>query len=382
MNYMLNEIESLPGLMNQIFTPLDDSCASVLNSKLCLSLERIFLTGCGDSHHAALTTEFALEKMTSLPVEPMNALMFARYAAGFIPPTGLGTNLVIAISVSGAVSRTVEAVHIGSQSGATTAALTANPESDLAKNAHFNLIMPILPLPIPEGLITPGVRSYLTTQVALLLIAIRIGEARGYLSQDQAAVTRREIRNLSATMEKTIKDCTVPAKNFVEATTDAREFVFIGAGPNLGTALSSAAKMLEASGDSAVGQDLEEWAHLQYFAREKSTPTIIITAGDRDLSRAEEVAVAAKTIGRRLWVIAPHLFEKLVQTADGHFPIPAVKEMFSPILTAIPGQLIAAYRAEALGETYFRGFSGGRSVEGGGGISRIRTSEIWDHWKP
>jgi glucosamine--fructose-6-phosphate aminotransferase (isomerizing) len=29
-----------------------------------------------------------------------------------------------------------------------------------------------------------------------------------------------------------------------------------------------------------------------------------------------------------------------------------------------------------LGEPYFRGFGGGRSIEGGGGISRIRTSEL------
>ena len=37
---------------------------------------------------------------------------------------------------------------------------------------------------------------------------------------------------------------------------------------------------------------------------------------------------------------------------------------------------IAAYRAEQSGEPYFRNFEGGRSREGGGGISRIRTSQV------
>lgn len=39
------------------------------------------------------------------------------------------------------------------------------------------------------------------------------------------------------------------------------------------------------------------------------------------------------------------------------------RECFSPLLTCLPGTLFAAYRAEQLGEPYFRGFRGGRSRE-------------------
>ena len=53
-----------------------------------------------------------------------------------------------------------------------------------------------------------------------------------------------------------------------------------------------------------------------------------------------------------------------------------MREIFSPLVTSIPGNLIAAYRAQLLNEPYFRSFGGGRDVSGGGGISRIRTSEI------
>jgi glucosamine--fructose-6-phosphate aminotransferase (isomerizing) len=44
------------------------------------------------------------------------------------------------------------------------------------------------------------------------------------------------------------------------------------------------------------------------------------------------------------------------------------------LITCLPGALFAAYRAQLIGEPYFRGFGGGRSIEGGGGISRIRDS--------
>jgi glucosamine--fructose-6-phosphate aminotransferase (isomerizing) len=54
------------------------------------------------------------------------------------------------------------------------------------------------------------------------------------------------------------------------------------------------------------------------------------------------------------------------------------RECFAPLLTGLPGTLFAAYRAQLLGEPYFRDFAGGRSVEGGGGVSRIRTSQQLD----
>ena len=153
----------------------------------------------------------------------------------------------------------------------------------------------------------------------------------------------------------------------------------MGGGPNYGTALFSAAKVLEASGDPALGQETEEWAHLQYFARTVATPTFVITAGERDLTRAEEVTVAAGTIGRRIAVICPSSAVELVGAATHQLLLPnGVREIFSPVIAVIPGELFAAYRADRLGEPYFRAFGGGRSQAEGGGISRIRTSAMWE----
>ncbi len=381
MNYMIEQIQSLPELLNQIIQPLDDMIRRKLDHELCLSLKRLYIVGCGDSHHAALSTELAFEILTNLSVEPMNSMQFARYAAGFIPKSGPKTNLVIGISVSGAVARTAEAVRMGSQAGATTVALTAAPDSLLAKTAQIMLEVPVPEFSMPEGIVIPGIRSYFTNQVALLLIAVRIAEVRGELKNSEAVEVRAEIRGLAELAEQTIKECEPIVKQAVQDWTDAKEFVFTGSGPNFATALFAAAKVLEASGDSALGQDVEEWAHLQYFAKEVRTPTFIITAGERDLSRAKEIAIAVKKIGRRVAVISPKSVSGLIKHANYHFPIPPVREMFSPIIMAIPGELFAAYRAEVIGEPYFRNFSGGRSTEEGGGISRIRTSETWENWK-
>jgi glucosamine--fructose-6-phosphate aminotransferase (isomerizing) len=71
-----------------------------------------------------------------------------------------------------------------------------------------------------------------------------------------------------------------------------------------------------------------------------------------------------------------HLPEQLIDKADVHLSLAEqVGELFSPVVSAIPAMLFAAYRAEVIGEPYFRNFEGGRNKEGGGGISRIRTSQ-------
>jgi glucosamine--fructose-6-phosphate aminotransferase (isomerizing) len=381
-NYMLEQIKSLPALLEQIVEPLDISIREKIDHELCLSVKRIFTVGCGDSHHAALGTELAFEKLTGLSAEPMNSMLFSRYAAGFIPKSGPKTNLMVGISVSGSVSRTAESIRMAKQAGATTAALTANPDSPVGKEAEILLDVPVPSFPDPEGVIVPGVRSYVTSQVGLLLLAIRIAEVNGKIKTNEANQYRKDLNSFSESLEKTISVCLPVAEKAAKEWKDATNFVFAGSGPNYASSLFSAAKILEASGDPALGQDVEEWAHLQYFAKEANTPTFIITAGDRDLSRAEEMAVAAKQLGRRIAVVAPKTAVKLIANADFYFPTPSINEMFSPLITSVPGELFAAYRAEVINEPFFRDFTGGRSIEGGGGISRIRTSETWENWKP
>jgi glucosamine--fructose-6-phosphate aminotransferase (isomerizing) len=379
MNSMLSQVHSLPGLIRESIDAFDDAVRRTFDHSLCLSLKRLILTGCGDSHHAALGSEMAFERLAGVPTEPMTAMQFARYAAGSLPDTGPGTNVVVGISVSGEVSRTLEALNMARQMGATTVALTATLESRAARAAEHALLSAAAPFPDPPGVHTPGVRSYAANQLMLYLLAVRLAEVRGKIVSADAAAIRGELRALAEAAERTIAACDPLAQSLAGEFGDAQEFVFVGAGPNFGTALFSAAKVLEASGDAALGQEPEEWAHLQYFARSVDTPTFFISAGQRDLSRAVEAAVAAKAIGRRVVAVAPASAKTLAEVADRTLPLAdGWREMFSPLIAGIPGELFAAHRSDAVGEPFFRSFGGGRSQENGGGISRIRTSEMWE----
>jgi glucosamine--fructose-6-phosphate aminotransferase (isomerizing) len=374
---MIEQIHSLPELIRESVPEFDERVRGALDHQFCLSLKRLYVTGCGDSHHASLTAELAFEAIAGIPTEPMTALQFAHYAAGYLPDTGPGTNAVVGISVSGEVSRTLEALNFARQAGAVSVTLTATPGSRIAEAGDLQVYSMISSFPDPPGTHTPGVRTYAATQLALFLMAVRIGEVRGHLTTSEAATLRDQLLGLAEAAERTIESCDQASLKLGKSLADANEFVFAGGGPNFGTALFSAAKVLEASGDAALGQDLEEWAHLQYFTRHQATPTFFISTAKRDLPRAVEVTDAAKIIGRRVIAIVPGSDGKTVAQADFTLPLAdAMPEVFSPLVVAIPGELFAAHRADLIGETFFRGFGGGRSVEGGGGASRIRTGAM------
>ncbi len=381
MNTMISQVKSLPDLLRETFQSLDESARMCLHPELILSLKQLFITGCGDSHHVGITTQLAFHQLSGVPTSPTTAMDFARYRAEFLKDYGPNTNLLVGISVSGSVVRTFEALKMARDAGAVTLSLTATPDSLVGEVGENLFKIPDLPFPGPEGEVCPGVRSYFVNQMALLLMAVRIGEVKGTISSAEASVHRNTLFGLADVIEATIEKNEKSIAKLAEDWKDASEFVYVGGGPNFGTALFSAAKILEASGDSALGQDTEEWGHLQYFARVASTPTFLITAGDRDLSRIVEIAVAAKTIGRRVAVICPESADILINTADHAFTFSPVSEMFSGPVTQIAGELFAAYRSDVIGEPFFRNFGGGRDIEGGGGISRIRTSDYWDRWQ-
>jgi glucosamine--fructose-6-phosphate aminotransferase (isomerizing) len=376
---MLEQIRSLPQLVEESLTAFAEAAEEVLVPRLCSSITRFYLTGCGDSFHAALGAELAFHTLAGVPTQALSSLPFARYTAPFLSDPEKAT--VIGISVSGEVARTIEALRLARKAGAGTFAVTGTPGSRLAQAVEFVLKAKIAP---PASAVpTPGVRSYVASLLMLYLAAIRVGEVRGFLTSAAAASARDELIASPQAIAATVESNQSATEQLAARWRDADEFVFLGAGPNYGTALFCAAKLLEASGDPALGQDTEEWTHLQYFERAVTTPTFVIDASGRGSSRSREAAVAARTIGRRVAAVVPSGESEIASQAEAVLPVLGeVREAFSPLVYGLPGMLFADFRTQVLGEQYFRAFGGSRSAEGGGGISRIRTSVIQEELQP
>ncbi len=354
-NTMIAQIERLPELIREQTPIIDQRIRRLLDHELCLSVKHIVTTGCGDSHMAAVATELAFEQLAGISTEPLNAMTAARYNLAANKSAFPGNPLLMCISASGGVARTREALGVGKEAGATTLALTANTESPLASISDL-----VLDCSVPEYDHAPGVISYRVSMIALFLIAIRLAEVRAKITQDQASALRQQIASIGDAVEATIEGCRDKVLEVVKATRNHKNFVFVGDGPNYSTALFGAAKLLEAAGSHAMGQDTEEWAHLQYFANaDTDTPTFVISPGGRGHNRVAEILDPMNRVGRYSVGIVPEGDEVVGPNVDVVLPvIGSVPEMFSPMIYPVATELFAAYFADEIGAKFFRGFEG------------------------
>ncbi len=350
-NAMLAQVYSLPELIRTEFRALDHRVRQVINHEESYKVKRVVMTGCGDSHMAGVAAELAFEQIAGIPAEAMRAMKGGRYAAPYKLSHHPHNPLVIGISVSGTVARTREALGLFAQQKLPTIALTGNPDSPLAHLADN-----VLNCAIPDFPNAPGVRSYRISLLALYLLAIRLGEVQGRYSQGEADGLRRELLSTADAIEATIAAVDERTLALAKAVAEEKSFIFVGDGPNFATALFGAAKVIEAAGSHAMGQESEEWAHLQYFTSvEFSTPTFVISPGYRGHDRVGDLMQPLRRIGRTSVAIVPEGDQVVGAAADWVLPVVGnVREAFTPMVYATATELFAAHLSDVTGEPFFR----------------------------
>lgn len=368
-NAMCRQVWSLPELLRQQYENLEPACRKVLTTPEIFSIQRIVLTGCGDSHAAAMATRRAFEDLTGIPTEVVPAIELSRYyderQLGFAP----NNPLVIAVSNSGGIARVGEAIQRAVAHGAFALGVTGNPDSLLGRSASR-----ILPLSVPPFESAPGTRSYLVSLMALLLLAIRFGEVRGRYTMDQAMDYRDDLLAQAQTLEEMLPAMDHQMKELAGAWKDLEAFDFIGAGPDYAAAWFGQAKIYEACGKYAMCINTEEWLHMNFFMKNVDRiGTVLVCEGNSPaLSRALEVAhYAGEDMGRPLLIVS---------SGDKHFTEPNSRTVMTPvsrygqsgILTQFaPLCLLAGYLGEFLGEEDGRGCKGPwQFAAGGRGITQ------------
>lgn len=304
---------------------------------LTSSPSRVYLVGCGDSWYCGMATRLAFEAWTGVPTEAMQALEFSRYACAYAPKDAL----VVGISNSGRVSRTVEAIMRARARGVRTIAGTSAPDSPIAREARV-----ALDLGYAERRFAPGTSSYMASMLLQYCIALHIAEVSGRMTSADVHAKLDEIAALADGMQRTLDVAGPILEKLGLSARLTDKLIFIGGGPNYGTAFFSMAKMFETARVHAAGQELEEWAHEQFFVTDENTYTFVITPPGASVDRAREQLWAANERGSTTVAFCDAADAETAALAKVAVPVyGGADEVLSPVTYCLPGELFAFYYA-------------------------------------
>lgn len=370
-NALTRQVFSLPKLIEQQYNDLEPKARKVLKTPEIFAVQKIVLTGCGDSYAASLAVKHAFEELTGLPCEVVPAIELSRFYSrkqlGFAP----FSPLVIAVSNSGSVTRVGEAIQAARKHGAFTLGITGRRDSLLGQSADR-----IMDLDIPPFEAAPGTRSYMVSVMSLLLVAIRIGEVRGCYTMDTAMDMRLDMVEQGKALAALLPGMAEQMYDLAEQWKDMEAYDFVGAGPDYAVGWFGHAKIFEALGKYAMHINSEEWLHMNFFMRNVDRIATIITArtGSPAMSRNRELIQFAHDLTRPLLVITDGGREEF-GTDTSYVKVPRTKYDCSMALTEyVPICLLAGGIMELIGETDGRGCEGVWHIADGARC--IRQSEM------
>lgn len=336
------ELAGVPELIGAQVEASWKTVGELLDDVDARAIPRVVLTGCGDSLFAGMAARWAYERYAGVPTEAIEALDFARYAVDTLPPA----SLVLPISYSGQVARTVEAARNAAHFGATVVAITGRPERRLGQTAPRRLHVQV-----PTAGFSLGTSTYIALMLAAYLLALGLGQRRGVLSGARVAQLLDELRGMGRLAERALAAGEALLPQMAEDLARSESVVFLGAGPNYASAHFGAAKLFEGAQLHGVAQNIEEWAHEHYFISTARSRTILLAPRGRSLERAHEIATEMRFIETPFLVItddAPERWRALTQHVLS-LPQGAI-EPFSPLLFAVPLSLLGYCLAKVRGK--------------------------------
>jgi glucosamine--fructose-6-phosphate aminotransferase (isomerizing) len=339
-HYMLKEIYEQPeALENALRGRLDDGDATArfgglnLETQQLRQVERIILTACGTSYHAALVGEYLFEEFARMPVEVEYASEF-RYRN---PPIERST-IVIALTQSGETADTLAALRESKRKGHPTLALCNVVGSSIAREADGGVYLHAGP--------EIGVASTkaFTNQVAVLaMLALYFGRLR-HLSSIQGQRISRELRAIPDAVRRVLA-CDDVVRQIAERYCHVNNFLYLGRQYLYPVALEGALKLKEISYIHAEGYPAAEMKHGPIALVDAHTPSVFLMPRgpifDKVMSNLEEV----KARGGPVIAIACEGDEEVAARADEVIYVPEVPEYLQPLVAAVPLQLLAYHIA-------------------------------------
>lgn len=312
------------------------ACCEDLRSR---KLRHIVITGSGDSHYTGLAVRHFFQNMCpDCEIEMPTSLNFAKYRLNRVH----AQTAVIAISISGNVTRTIECVEKSQEKGAYVIGITNNRDSQLAKTAHRPVFLDL----DTEPTWTCGTLTYLGSMYALARAAITLSSLDEKIKTQRHDELNRTLELVEQVLNSSEGICKSAARN-MRIIGSKPPFFVLGAGGNYATAKYGAAKFMEICSTLAIGQECEEFCHGEFWIIDRANPVFMVAPTGAGFTRCHEVASVLRKYGCDMFVISDD--DEMCSLGKYAVRMPACPEWTTPFLYALPFQFIAYYYSYEMG---------------------------------
>ena len=305
-----------------------------LDQDQLVGLDKIFIIACGTSWHAGLVGKFYIEKLARIPVEIDIASEF-RYRDPIISDK----SLTILITQSGETADTLAGLREAKGKGGKTVCICNVVDSSIARESDGVIYTHAGP-----EIGVASTKAFTTQLIALYLLAIKLGRARGYISADECREQVEELLALPRKLEETL-ELDAQIEQIARDYMNARDFLYLGRGNQYPIALEGALKLKEISYIHAEGYPAGEMKHGPIALIDENLPVVVLVPRnatyDKVVSNMEEVCAR----GGKVIAIASGDEDELRDKVAVLIKVPETTEDLMPILTSIPMQLLAYHVA-------------------------------------
>jgi glucosamine--fructose-6-phosphate aminotransferase (isomerizing) len=341
-HFMAKEIHEQPEVVSHTlahYIDMSEGIVALPDMGIDLAgVRRVTISACGTAYYAGLVAKYWFERIARVPVEIDVASEF-RYREAPMEPGGLA----VFVSQSGETADTLATLRYCKEQGQTIASVVNVRTSTIARES--NVILPTLAGPEIGVASTKAFTCQLST---LACLVIAVGRARGTVSAALEAELVRALMEVPRHMAALVRDESLYEK-LAHELSKARDVLYLGRGISFPIAMEGALKLKEISYIHAEGYAAGELKHGPIALIDENVPVIVVAPQDdlfdKTVSNMQEVAAR----GGQIVLVSDAPSERAGCRLLSHIRMPKAHPFTSPLIYAVPIQLMAYHTAVSMG---------------------------------
>ena len=343
-HFMEKEIYEQPEVISHALGHYVDFASNRINANATAidftKITGLAISACGTAFLAGLIGKYWFERYARLPVEIDVASEFRYREMPLLP-----SQAALFISQSGETADTLASLRYCKENGLRIGAVVNVRESTIARES--DAVFPIMAGP---EIGVASTKAFACQLAVLAALAIGAGRARGTISADVETALVRHLAEMPRIMSRVLNLIQPQMESLAREISKFKDVLYLGRGTSYPLAMEGALKLKEISYIHAEGYAAGELKHGPIALIDENMPVIVIAPYDRffdkTISNMQEVAARG---GRIIFITDEAGAAASTLPTMATIVLPVVDELISPMIFALPIQLLAYHTAVFMG---------------------------------